>query len=133
MYLLDTNICIYAMKNTYPSLTGKLFSVRPSEIFISSVTVGELEYGCAKSKWGDRSRGTMNLFLSAFTILPFDGEDAVWFGRLRAQLAAAGAPIGPYDIQIAAQGVARGLTVITHNVGEFSRVPGLKVEDWTVS
>ena len=75
----------------------------------------------------------MNLFLSAFTILPFDGEDAVWFGRLRAQLAAAGAPIGPYDIQIAAQGVARGLTVITHNVGEFSRVPGLKVEDWTVS
>ena len=130
MYLLDTNICIYAMKNTYPSLTGKLFEIRPSEIFISAVTVGELEYGCAKSKWSDRSRGIMNLFLSAFTILPFDREDALWFGRLRAALAAADTPVGPYDIQIAAQGVSRGLTVITHNIGEFSRVPNLKVEDW---
>lgn len=130
MYLLDTNICIYAMKNTYPSLTGKLFEIRPSEVFISSVTVGELEYGCAKSKWSDRSRGIMNLFLSAFTILPFDREDAFWFGRLRAALAAAGIPVGPYDIQIAAQGVSRGLTVITHNIGEFSRVPNLKEEDW---
>ena len=130
MYLLDTNICIYAMKNTYPSLTGKLFEIRPSDIYISSVTVGELEYGCSKSRWSDRSRGIMNLFLSAFSILSFDREDAVWFGRLRAALAAAGTPIGPYDIQIAAQGVSRGLTVITHNIGEFSRVPNLKTEDW---
>ena len=130
MYLLDTNICIYAMKNTYSSLTGKLFEIRPSDIYISSVTVGELEYGCSKSRWSDRSRGIMNLFLSAFTILPFDREDAVWFGRLRAALAAAGTPIGPYDIQIVAQGVSRGLTVITHNIGEFSRVPNLKTEDW---
>ena len=84
----------------------------------------------AKSKWSDRSRGIMNLFLSAFTILPFDREDALWFGRLRAALAAVGTPVGPYDIQIAAQGVSRGLTVITHNIGEFSRVPNLKVEDW---
>ena len=130
MYLLDTNICIYAMKNTYPSLIGKLFEIRPSDIYISSVTVGELEYGCSKSRWSDRSRGIMNLFLSAFSILSFDREDAVWFGRLRAALAAAGTPIGPYDIQIAAQGVSRGLTVITHNIGEFSRVPNLKTEDW---
>ena len=130
MYLLDTNICIYAMKNIYPSLTGKLFEIQPSDIYISSVTVGELEYGCSKSRWSDRSRGIMNLFLSAFSILSFDREDAVWFGRLRAALAAAGTPIGPYDIQIAAQGVSRGLTVITHNIGEFSRVPNLKTEDW---
>ena len=132
MYLLDTNICIYAMKNTYPSLSKKLFQIPPADIYVSSATVGELEYGCAKSKWSDRSREVINLFLAAFTILPFDREDAVQFGRLRAALAAVGTPIGPYDIQIAAQGVTRGLTVITHNTGEFSRVPNLKVEDWVI-
>ena len=128
--LLDTNICIYAMKNKYPGLTGKLFRIHPSEIFISSITVGELEYGCAKSRWGDRSRNVMNLFLAAYTVLPFTREDAVRFGRLKADLARAGTLIGSYDIQIAAQGLARDLTVITHNTGEFRRVPNLRLEDW---
>ena len=131
MYLLDTNICIYAMKNTYPALSQKLFYIDPAEIFISSVTVGELEYGCAKSKWGERSRNIMNLFISAYTVLPFDYKDATIFGKLRAELAMKGSPIGPYDIQIAAQGVARSLTVVTHNTAEFARVPGIMLEDWT--
>ena len=131
MYLLDTNICIYAMKNSFPNLSQKLFRVSPSEIFISSITVGELEYGCSKSRWGKRSRNVMNLFLAAYTILPFDQDDAVVFGRIRAELAKAGSPIGPYDIQIAAQCISRGLTVVTHNTGEFNRVSGLGVEDWT--
>lgn len=131
MYLLDTNICIYAMKNSFPNLSQKLFRVSPSEIFISSITVGELEYGCSKSRWGKRSRSVMNLFLAAYTVLPFDQDDAVVFGRIRAELAKAGSPIGPYDIQIAAQCISRGLTVVTHNTGEFNRVPGLGVEDWT--
>ena len=132
MYLLDTNICIYATKNTYPALSGKLLLVQPSQIFISSVTVGELEYGCAKSKWGARSRNIMDMFLSPYEILPFTREDAILFGRLRAELAAKGQSIGPYDIQIAAQAFQRNLTVITHNTDEFSRVPGLMVEDWTL-
>lgn len=132
MYLLDTNICIYAMKNSYPSLSKKLFQIPPSEIYVSSITVGELEYGCSKSKWGDRSRSVMNLFLAAYTILPFDHSDAIVFGRLRAELAAAGSLIGPYDMQIAAQGVARGLTVVTHNTKEFARVPGIQLEDWAI-
>ena len=68
MYLLDTNICIFAMKNTYPALSQKLFRILPSEIFVSSVTVGELEYGCYKSKWGERAKSIMNLFLAAYTI-----------------------------------------------------------------
>ena len=131
MYLLDTNICIYAMKNSFPNLSQKLFRISPSEIFISSITVGELEYGCSKSRWGKRSRNVMNLFLAAYTILPFDQDDAVVFGRIRAELAKAGSPIGPYDIQIAAQCISRGLTVVTHNTGEFNRVSGLGVEDWT--
>ena len=132
MYLLDTNICIYAMKNTFPSLTSKLFQVPPSEVFVSSITVGELEYGCSKSKWGDRSRNVMNLFLSTYTVLPFDHTDALCFGRLRALLAQTGKPIGPYDIQIAAQSIAKGLTVVTHNTSEFARVPGIQLEDWAI-
>lgn len=131
MFLLDTNICIYGVKNSYPALTKRLLTIPPSEIYISAITIGELEYGCSKSKWGDRSRNVMNMFLAAYSVLPFTREDAVLFGKLRAILASEGHPIGPYDIQIAAQGIARGLTVVTHNVGEFSRVPGIKVEDWT--
>ena len=130
MYLLDTNICIFAMKNTYPVLSQKLFRIPPSEIFVSSVTVGELEYGCFKSKWGERTKNIMNLFLAAYTIQPFDRDDAAIFGRIRADLAKTGSPIGPYDLQIAAQGIAKGLTVVTHNTGEFSRVSGIALEDW---
>lgn len=132
MYLLDTNICIYLMKDTFPALTEKLLSHDPEEFAISSVTLYELEYGAAKSRWGNRTREKLYTFLSPFTVLPFDADDAITAGNLRALLAAKGSPVGPYDIQIAAQAYARGLTVITHNIDEFSRVPNLKVEDWTL-
>ena len=132
MYLLDTNICIYAMKSTYSSLTQKLFQVPPSDIFVSSITLGELEYGCAKSKWGQRSRDVMHLFLSAYTILPFDSDDATLWGSIRADLAAKGSPIGPYDIQLAAQSISKGLILVTHNTREFERVPSIVLEDWAV-
>ena len=132
MYLLDTNICIYAMKDKYPALSKKLFQIPPSDIFISSVTVSELEYGCSKSNWENRSRNVMNLFLSAFTIIAFDEKDARIAGRVRAKLMKSGTPIGPYDIQIAAQGLSRGLTVVTHNTKEFERIPELKLEDWVL-
>ena len=131
MYLLDTNICIFALKDKFPALKEKLLTVHPDEIAISSVTVFELEYGAAKSKWGDKTREVLGRFLSSYEILPFKAEDAAICGRLRAALTAAGTPIGAYDIMIAAQGVARGLTVITNNTGEFSRVPSLRLEDWT--
>ena len=133
MYLLDTNICIYAMKNKFATLTEKILEVPPSGIFVSSVTVGELAYGVAKSHWQDRSRKVMSLFLSAYTILPFDERDAEVFGGIRAMLYGQGMPIGPYDMQIAAQGIAKNLTVVTHNLKEFSRVPHIMVEDWTVA
>ena len=132
MYLLDTNICIYAINGRHPSLTKNLLTIPPDEIAVSSITVGELEYGAAKSHWEDRTRQTMYAFLSNFTVIPFDNEDAACFGNLRAALAQAGTPIGAYDVMIAAQGLTKGLTVVTHNTGEFSRVPGLKLADWTV-
>lgn len=131
MYLLDTNICIYAMKGIYPSIGQRLLAINPDKIFVSSVTVGELEYGAAKSRWGTRTREVMCSFLANYEILPFGENDAILFGRFRAVLAISGTPIGAYDVMIAAQGVARNLTVVTHNVREFSRVPGLQCEDWT--
>lgn len=130
MYLLDTNICIYAMKDRYPFLTERLLTIHPDQIFISSVTVGELEYGAAKSRWGEQTHLRMQMFVSAFTVLPFSQSDAVVFGCIRAELAAMGMPIGPYDMMIAAQGVNRGLTVVTHNTAEFSRISSLLLEDW---
>lgn len=130
MYLIDTNICIYGINGRHPRLTDHLLTVSPDEIFVSTITVGELEYGAAKSKWGDRTRQIMYAFLSNFEKLPFTESDAILFGQLRALLALSGTPIGAYDVMIAAQGVSRGLTVVTHNTKEFSRIPGLILEDW---
>lgn len=130
MYLLDTNICIYFMKNTYPSLTDRLLSCNPNDLLISSITVFELEYGAAKSNWGEKTRHKLAMFLSPFNIIPFTSEDAVAAGRIRGYLERQGTPIGPYDVQIAAQGLSRGIAVVTHNIGEFSCVPSLKLEDW---
>lgn len=132
MYLLDTNICIYFMKNTYPDLTARLLALSPSELCLSSITVYELAYGAAKSNWGEKSRQNMAMFLAPFSILPFTTEDAVTAGAIRANLERQGTIIGPYDIQIAAQGLTRKLTIITHNTKEFSRVRDLKLEDWTL-
>lgn len=133
MYLLDTNICIYLIKNSYPFMTEKVFSYEPSDIAISSITVFELEYGAAKSKWGEETKRKLAVFLSPFTILPFSTEDAIAAGQVRAQLEKSGRPIGPYDTLMAAQGISRGLTVVTHNTNEFIRVPGIKLEDWVTT
>lgn len=130
MYLLDTNTCIYFLKNSFPTLTQKLLDTDPSELFISSITVFELAYGAMKSKWGEKTRQKLAMFLAPFTILPFDSEDAMVAGRIRGALEQHGTPIGPYDVQIAAQALAKGLTVLTHNMKEFQRVPDLRVEDW---
>ena len=126
---MDTNICIYAMKGIFPSLNKRLIEEQ-KPIFVSSVTVGELEYGAAKSCWGERARQVFHAFLANYEIIPFDETDAVHFGKLRAEPAFRGTPIGAYDVMIGAQGVARSLTVVTHNTKEFCRIPGLRVEDW---
>lgn len=133
MYLLDTNICIYAINGQYPALKDYLLEIHPDEIVISAITVGELEYGAAKSLWGDRTRRIMHAFLANYRILPFSEQDAVLFGQLRALLSSSGKPIGAYDVMIAAQGLAGKYHVVTHNTGEFARIPGLILEDWTLA
>lgn len=130
MVLLDANVCIYFMKNAHPQLTKKLLSCDPADLLISAVTVYELEYGAEKSSWGESNRQKLAMFLAPFNVIPFTADDAVFAGKIRAYLERKGTPIGPYDIQIAAQALARDIPVITHNTGEFERVPNLKVEDW---
>ena len=132
MYLLDPNVCIYLMKDRFPALTERVLARRPEELFLSSVTVFELEYGAEKSRWGERTRLSLYVFLSAFQLLPFTAADAAAAGRIRGQLMMQGRPIGPYDVLIAGQALARGLTVVTHNTDEFTRVTGLRTEDWTL-
>lgn len=130
MFLLDTNICIYAINGRHPKLTEKLLSIHPSEIFISSITVGEMEYGAAKSHWGERTRQIMHAFLANYDTLPFTDQDAALFGAFRAQLESSGIMAGVLDVMIAAQGVTNNLTVVTHNTREFIRIPGIKLDDW---
>lgn len=131
MYLLDTNICSYLMRGTYPALNARILSISPAEIAISSVTVFELEYGAEKRGWGEALRNRMWNLVSPFSVITFDTGDALVSGRIRAYLAKRGETIGVYDVMIAAQGIHRGMTVVTHNTGEFKRVPGIQLEDWT--
>ncbi len=131
MFLLDTNVCIHFMRNTQPRLTEKLLCMDTARLFISAITVFELEYGAEKCSWGERTRRQLAMFLAPFQILPFTTEDAVAAARIRAYLERRCTKIGPYDVQIAAQALTRSFTVVTHNTGEFLRVPGLSLEDWT--
>ena len=133
MYLIDTNICIYAIKNKYPFLNARLEAININDIYISTVSICELEYGAGKSKWGAKTRDIMSRFLHPFNIIPFTREDAVTCGQIRAYLARNGIPIGMYDVMIAAQGITRNMTVVTHNTNEFSRVPDIKIQDWLLN
>ena len=120
------------MKNKH-RLMEKISLMNPNCIFISTVTVSELEYGAAKSNWGLRTRANMQNFLSPFTIIPFNSNDAVLCGRIRAYLAQRGTPIGSYDVMIAAQGISRNFIIVTHNTKEFSRIQNIRLEDWVSS
>jgi tRNA(fMet)-specific endonuclease VapC len=130
MYLIDTDICIYLIKYRDARLRSKVESHAPYDLSVSAVTVAELEYGVAKSARVRQNRMALRKFLSAFEIIPFDDRDAEQFGLIRAFLQRKGTPIGPYDLQIAAQGLARGWPVVTNNENEYRRVPGLTVENW---
>ena len=127
-FLLDTNAVITLLNNNDSLLARTVRQHHPSEFYISSIVSHELFYGAFKSK---RNAHNVNLVTNLqFEVLEFDKEDAKSSGEIRAQLALIGAPIGPYDVLIAGQAKARNLILITHNVGEFSRVDGLCVEDW---
>ena len=130
MYLLDTNICIF-LKNRKPvHVLEKLRSVLDDGVFLSSISVGELQYGVYNSIHIERNRISLTEFLAPFNILEFDDSDAEVFGKIRSELKRKGELIGPYDMLIAAQALARRLILVTNNTAEFCRVEGLRIEDW---
>lgn len=129
-YLLDSNVCIRLINNSSPAVTTRLASQQPEDILVSTITQLELYYGAYRSAQQERNLEILQRFFSQFTIIPLDPEAARIAGKIRAELAASGTPIGPYDVQIAAIAMANNLIVVTHNTKEFSRVNGLQIEDW---
>jgi len=129
IYLLDTNTCVYAIKRE-PEMLRRIQERTPDDFGISAITVAELWFGAAKSSRSQQTRSAVDAFLEPFEILPFASDAARSYAEMRLQLEKAGQPIGERDLLIAAIAKARRLTVVTHNVREFSRVAGLKVEDW---
>ena len=131
MYLLDTNICIYAIKKKHESLLYILKEKSGEGLFISSLTIAELEFGVQNSQQVERNRLALLKFLSYFNILDFARSDAIEYGKIKTGLRKKGQLIGPIDLLLAGQAVNREMTLVTNNLKEFSRVQGLKVEDWS--
>ena len=129
-YMLDTNICIYAIKHKPDTVIKKFLSHDPEELCISAITYAELMHGVEKSMAVEKNRIAMSLFLSLITILQFDERAAEEYGRIKAELEKKGTPIGPMDTLIASHTKSRGLIIVTNNTRKFNRVAGLTIEDW---
>lgn len=129
-YMLDTNICIYAIKHKPDTVIKKFLSHDPEELCISAITYAELMHGVEKSMAVEKNRIAMSLFLSPITILQFDERAAEEYGRIKAELEKKGTPIDPMDTLIASHTKSRGLIIVTNNTRKFNRVAGLTIEDW---
>ncbi len=128
--LLDTNICVYALKNRPRQVLKRLQTVGPAAVAVSVITVVELRQGADKSLRPDINHAALDDFLEPMTILPFEERDVRAAARVRAHLERIGKPIGDFDSLIAGQGLARDLIVVTNNVDEFGRVPDLSLVNW---
>ena len=129
-YMLDTNICIYMIRQKPAKVLQKLKQLNPEDICISSVTYAELVYGVEKSMATEKNRLALSLMLAQTEILDFDARAADEYGKIRADLEKRGVPIGSLDMMIAGHARALGYTVVTNNMKEFARVNGLITENW---
>ena len=132
-WMLDTDTCIAIIKGKPPSVLKKLRGKSVGQVGISSITLGELALGAAKSSRHDESRAALAEFLLALEIASFDSDAASSYGQLRASLEKRGAPIGPLDALIGAHAAALNVVLVTHNTREFGRIDTLRLEDWTRS
>ena len=128
--MLDTNICIYLIKQHPPSALERFLSHPVGDIGISSITVAELDYGVSKSRHATKNRLALSQFLSPLEVASFARDAAAAYGRLRATLEQKGLPIGSMDLLIAAHALSLGVRLVTNNTREFRRIPGLRVENW---
>lgn len=129
-YMLDTNICIYAMKKKPERVLKRLKEELNGGICISSITLAELEYGMRHSSDPARNEQALLRFLVPLSILPFGAAAASEYGEIRAYLQSQGTPIGPLDMLIAGHAKAENLILVTNNDREFERVPNLEIENW---
>ena len=129
-YMLDTNICIYAMKNKPEKVLRRFKDELDNGICISSITLAELEYEIKHSSDPAKNGVALLRFLLPMSVLPFGPDAASEYGEIRAYLQNKGTPIGPLDMLIAGHAKAENLVLVTNNVREFERIPGLRLENW---
>lgn len=129
-FMLDTNICIHAIRHKPEGVFHELQKHDPSEICVSAVTYAELIYGVEKSMAVEKNRLALSLLMANIEIVDFDAEAAAYYGRIRFALEKNGTPIGPLDMMIAGHAQSLGCTLVTNNVKEFARVSGLEIENW---
>ncbi|HPA63759.1 MAG TPA: type II toxin-antitoxin system VapC family toxin [Spirochaetota bacterium] len=131
MYLLDTNICIYTINKKPIEVLSKLKKKASKDIYISSITVAELEHGVEKSNYPERNKVALVEFLSLFQILYYTDGDALYYGKIRSGLEKRGRIIGTMDMLIASQALSHDLILVTNNTKEFERIENIKLENWT--
>ena len=130
-YMLDTNICIYVIKEDPKKVLARLKKTRVSDVCISSITLSELEYGVQKSSRKEQNMIALTEFAAPLEVAPYDDLAAREYGEIRADLEKMGTPLGALDTLIAAHARALRLTLVTNNEAEFNRVPDLDIENWT--
>ena len=129
-YMLNTNICIYAIKHKPENVIEELSKHDSSDVCVSSVTYAELVHGVEKSAAVEKNKLALLMLLANIEILDFDVSAADCYGMIRASLEKKGIPIGPLDMMIAGHAMSLDLIVVTNNVREFQRIPNLKIENW---
>ncbi|MBT1070936.1 type II toxin-antitoxin system tRNA(fMet)-specific endonuclease VapC [Pelotalea chapellei] len=130
--LLDTNICIYIIKQQPPAVLRRFLEYQIGDIGISSITLSELRYGVAKSTQQKKNSKALDEFITPLEVVSFDEDAAHVYGEIRATLEKAGTPIGAMDMLIAAHAVSLGIPLVTNNTREFLRISALNLIDWVV-
>jgi len=128
--MLDTNICIYIIREKPIKVLKKLRTFDVTDIAISAITHSELEYGVAKSSRRKDNLEALNKFLSPVEIVPYDDKAAAYYGEIRNYLEKKGAIVGAMDMLIGAHAKSIPVTLVTNNLREFKRIPGLRAENW---
>jgi len=129
-WMLDTDICIALIKRQPPNLIRRLQAKALGDVGVSTITLGELQFGAAKSAKAEQNRAALEQFLLPLDIASFDEDAAAVYGSVRAFLEQKGTPIGTLDTLIAAHALSRDVVLVTHNVRELQRVQKLRIEDW---
>lgn len=130
--MLDTNICIYVIKQRPERVIERFRSLAVGDVGISVITLAELRYGAGKSSQPKRNHEVLQQFVSPLQVADLDRRASAAYGELRPELEKKGHPIGTMDLLIAAHALSLGVPLVTNNVREFRRVPGLVVENWAI-